>query len=332
MSNTLLTVLMPVYNGELFLQKTIDSILCQTYKDFEFLIINDGSEDRSEDIIKSYKDSRIKYVKNDENLKLIKTLNKGIDLAQGKYIVRIDADDIALKDRLENQFEFMESNPEIIGSGTFYSVINERNEVLDLKELPTNHQEILFSMLFLNPICHPSVIWRNDIVKKNKIYFNEDYVHAEDYKFWYDLSQFGQLANIPKKLLEYRIHANQVSQVFSKEQLFTDFKIKKEVLKGLFNLTFHENILKLLNQSDLNNSERNLLLKFFIKLVLSNKRNKKFDTAYLLTKIKPKIFNNTIELERITLYNFSLLVISGLFFSDLFNFKQRLSICKKLIS
>lgn len=327
----MVTVLMPVYNAELYLKNTIDSILNQTYTEFEFLIINDGSIDGSEEIIKSYTDPRINYVKNDKNLKLIKTLNKGIDLAKGKYIVRIDADDFALKDRLAIQVEFMERNSGIIASGSFYYVINEFNERIEDKQLPITNQEICFSMLFFNPICHPSVIWRNDIVKNNKIYFKEEYIHAEDYKFWYDLSQFGHLANISKKLIEYRIHDQQVSSVYSKEQMNTDFKIKSEVLKGLFDLTFDENIFKLLNKSGLNNQERNLLLNFFLNLHLSNKRIKKFENDYLLTKIRSKIIQTTSELKRISLANYKLLISSGLFFTDLFNFKQRLSISKKLI-
>ena len=109
----LITVLMPVYNGEKYLQQAIESILKQTFTDFEFLIINDGSTDNSENIILSYDDSRIRYIKNEENLRLIRTLNKGIELAKGKYIARMDCDDISLPYRFEKQLKEFQNNPHL---------------------------------------------------------------------------------------------------------------------------------------------------------------------------------------------------------------------------
>ena len=110
MSKPLVSVLMAVYNGEKYLLEAIESILNQTYTNFEFLIINDGSTDSTEEIILSYSDQRIRYIKNEQNLKLIASLNKGLDLAKGKYIARMDADDISLPDRLEKQVNFLERN------------------------------------------------------------------------------------------------------------------------------------------------------------------------------------------------------------------------------
>ena len=125
MTSATVTVLMPVYNGEMYLREAIDSILHQTFTDFEFLIINDGSTDNSETIILSYDDSRIRYEKNDSNLKLIATLNKGIELAKGKYIVRMDADDISIPDRIEKQVAFLEKNPDVGICGSWFTAFGQ---------------------------------------------------------------------------------------------------------------------------------------------------------------------------------------------------------------
>jgi len=122
--NSLVTVLMPVYNGEKYLNEAIDSILNQTYTNFEFLIINDGSTDRSVEIIKGYNDSRIKLIHNKKNMGLVYTLNRGLALALGKYIVRMDADDISLPNRFKLQLDFMEINTEVaLCSGNAMSIV-----------------------------------------------------------------------------------------------------------------------------------------------------------------------------------------------------------------
>jgi len=112
------SVVMPVYNGEKYLRESIDSILNQTYTDYEFIIVNDGSNDKTEEIILSYNDNRIRYIKNEKNLQIVKSLNRGIELAKGRYIARMDADDISLPRRFEKQITFMENNLEIGVCGT----------------------------------------------------------------------------------------------------------------------------------------------------------------------------------------------------------------------
>ena len=119
------TVLMPVYNGEKYLNQAIDSILTQTFSDFEFLIIEDGSTDQSAEIIKSYSDSRIKLVCNDKNLKLAATLDKGLELSRGEYVARMDCDDISLRERLERQVEYLNSNNDICLVGSGFKLISD---------------------------------------------------------------------------------------------------------------------------------------------------------------------------------------------------------------
>ncbi len=211
---------MPVYNGEKYLREAIESILNQSYSDFELLIINDGSSDATEEIILSYKDSRVRYVKNETNLKLIATLNKGIDMASGKYIVRMDADDVSLPQRLEKQFAFMEANPEVVIAGSWYENIGSHTGVI---EYPTRHEEIKAGLLYSCPICHPSIIWR---IENAREHFDINFLHAEDYELWSRLILNGTFANIGEVLIKYRIHEESVSRANKETQLQNSIRIR----------------------------------------------------------------------------------------------------------
>ncbi|GAA4847806.1 glycosyltransferase [Algivirga pacifica] len=213
---TVLSVLMPVYNAAQFLRDAIQSILDQTYDNFEFLIINDGSTDQSEEIILSYQDPRIRYIKNEKNLGLIATLNKGIDLAKGKYIARMDADDIARPQRFEKQLYFMQEQGVDV-CGTAVKVFNYKIRSQAEKEtwvFPQTHDDIRRMGLFQCPIAHPSVIFR-----KTSLRYSREYKHAEDYYFWYlHLKNGYKFTNLPEVLLDYRLHDTNVSVLHQEEQ------------------------------------------------------------------------------------------------------------------
>lgn len=205
------TVLMPVYNGEKYLREALESVLNQTFTDFEFLIIDDGSTDSSTEIIRSYSDPRIRLVQNERNLKLIATLNKGLDLARGEYIARMDCDDISLPQRLARQVEFMEANPEIGVCGSWVKTIGERpGEIWRFHPDPA---EIRAELFFRNPMAHPSVILRRSKLKEFNLYYNPHYLHAEDYGLWLECSKLFKLANIPEVLLNYRFTSTSVSHL-----------------------------------------------------------------------------------------------------------------------
>ena len=146
MSNPHVSVVMAVYNAQKYVSDAIESILCQTYNDFEFIIIEDGSSDESLKIIQSYSDPRIKVIRNKENLKLIKSLNLGLQKACGRYIVRMDADDVSRPDRIEKQVNYMESHPDCVLCGTSYRTFGDgvaaRNVVY-----PSESQSIRYHML-----------------------------------------------------------------------------------------------------------------------------------------------------------------------------------------
>lgn len=223
-----ISVLMPVYNGERFLRVAIDSILSQSFTLFEFILLNDGSTDESENIILSYKDERIVYVKNERNLGLIATLNNGIELCNGKYIARMDADDISLPDRFKRQFEFMESNSTCAVLGTNYINFFDSFEVNLFG--PETNDEIKTHLLFSCCVCHPSVFIRKESLKKLDVYYNKDYKHVEDYELWTRLIANSTIYNLQVPLLKYRHHTAQVSNTNRIEQINTSNKLRANYL------------------------------------------------------------------------------------------------------
>lgn len=211
------SIIMSVFNGEKYLNKAMDAILYQTFSDFEFIIINDGSTDRTNDILKSYTDPRIR-VFNQENRGLIQSLNRGISLASGEYIARQDADDISLPDRIKEQVKIMDNDPKIVLVGSSYYVINDNDDIIDFVKVPQSDTEIRWKMIFFNPFCHTSIIIRSETLKDKNLYYNENDVHAEDFGLWSRLLQYGDCYNIDKPFVKYRAHPNQISNVHSKTQ------------------------------------------------------------------------------------------------------------------
>ncbi len=221
----LVTVLMPVYNAEKYLAEAIESILGQTFTDFEFLIINDGSTDDSSKIIETYTDSRIRYIENTTNLKLIATLNKGIGLAKGKYIARMDADDICYPQRLQKQVSFMEANTDVGVCGSWFESfgLNSSSE----SKYPVDDFDIRYTALYQCPFCHPTVILRTSVLIDNGLLYDAGYPHAEDYELWLRLSRVTRLANIPEFLLRYRKHDSNISKLESATQDRMSLQIRR---------------------------------------------------------------------------------------------------------
>ena len=219
------SILMPVYNAEQYLVQAIDSIINQTFTDWELIIINDGSTDHSKTIVSRFTDLRIRYYENESNLKLIKTLNKGIDLCQGEYIARMDADDIAMPDRLQIQVDFMDKHPLHIMCGTNAHIIdNDGNKTGYIRNL-TDNDFLQINLLFSDPFIHPSMLIRREILETNR--YDEYYKHVEDYELWCRIAPLGQVANIDKDLLQYRWHESNVSVIHSETQK----RLKDEILK-----------------------------------------------------------------------------------------------------
>lgn len=205
---------MPVYNAAPYLRDAIDSILKQTFMNFEFIIINDGSTDTSEEIIRTYKDPRIRHVSHDQNLGLIASLNKGLELARGEYIARMDADDISLPERLSKQVALLDHTPEIGACGSAYRYIGSRSYTA---YLPTSCAHA-FTMLSTNSsLGHPTALIRKSVLNKHRIRYETDYPYAEDFVLWIRLAQVSCLMSLAEPLLLYRWHSANLSQAAARQ-------------------------------------------------------------------------------------------------------------------
>jgi len=211
MNPPIISVVMSVYNGQTFLAEAVESILGQTFPDFEFVVIDDGSTDRTPEILAAYasRDARIRVFRQ-ENKGRTESLNIGIALAQGKYIARIDADDIALPDRLNAQLEFMEQHPEVGLLGGPVELINTTGQVIRTVTPPLEDAGIKLLMLRYNPIYHSSVLMRKELVLATGGY-RMPFDESEDYDLWLRIGERSGLAILDHPIVQYRIHSNQVS-------------------------------------------------------------------------------------------------------------------------
>jgi glycosyltransferase involved in cell wall biosynthesis len=225
----LVSVVMSVYNGQAYLHEAIRSILNQTFINFEFIIINDGSSDNSLSIINSYKDKRIICIDNFDNMGLIYSLNKGIEIAKGKYIARMDADDISLPNRLMEQVHFLENNEKVGVLGCNYIQFNENSETEYLAI--QDQEEIMSKMIFNASVIHPSLLIRKSVLEDQLIIFNPLYKHAEDYELWSRLLFATTFSNVNKTLFKYRLHQGQVTTIHSTEQLKSANLIRSGILQ-----------------------------------------------------------------------------------------------------
>lgn len=208
-TNTRITILMPVYNGEKYLRETMDSVLAQTYTHFIFLIINDGSTDSTRDIVLSYQDERIRLVDNEHNMGLVDTLNKGIGLVETEFLARLDADDLWDKTKLEKQMAVMDARPEVGLCGTSihkFGIIN--GDMI----FPEDNEGLKVGFLFYCMMSHPSVVYRMSMLRETGLLYKKEAFPAEDYKMWVDILQVSQIYNIPEPLVMYRQHENQICQ------------------------------------------------------------------------------------------------------------------------
>ena len=219
MSVPALSVAMSVYNGASHLGLAIESITRQTYTDFEFLILNDGSSDASADIINEHaaRDRRIRPIHRD-NRGLIASLNQLVDESRAPLIARMDADDISLPERFAKQMAFMTANPDYGVVGTWTSDIDEHGDPFHISgaDHPTDHDAFIAS-IEISMICHPSVIMRRDLVLSVGGYHNA-FTHCEDYDLWLRLASVTKLCSIPERLVQYRHWANQVSSRYAYTQ------------------------------------------------------------------------------------------------------------------
>lgn len=214
-----ISVIMSVYNGARYLHAAVDSILAQSFKDFEFIIVNDGSADDSGAILQelAVSDVRIRLIDR-ENRGLVASLNELVAAARAPLLARMDADDIAMPTRFAAQYEYLAAHPEISILGTNAHELDEQGRLLRCSDFyPPEPKAALDALPFGPPVCHPSVMMRADLVRQVGGY-HAAYRHAEDYDLWLRASEHGGIANLPDRLLLYRRSEAQVSQKYAVEQ------------------------------------------------------------------------------------------------------------------
>lgn len=229
----LVTVLMTAYNAEKFIDKAIASIIYQTYKNLEIIIVDDGSTDNTPKIIEYFKnlDQRIRVIRLKKNKGPSLASNIGLKIAKGEYIARLDADDIALPDRIEKQVKFLLKNPEVAVVGGQCILINEKDRVIGEKKFPLRHNEIYKALFNINPIQHPSCLINRKLLPNEIVYHKNHYVLAHDLELIFELRQFGKLANLDEKVIYYRQYPNSLSLRNPKETFKATFAVRQKALK-----------------------------------------------------------------------------------------------------
>ncbi len=255
--NKLVSVIMPVFNAEKYLKRSIESILCQDFIDFEFIIINDGSLDHSEEIIKSYLDPRIVYLKNEINQGIVYSLNKGLKAAKSKYIARMDADDISLPHRLQKQVDFLEQHPEIGVLGTAYLPVDENQvPVKQPVVMPEYPMTAKWFLLIGSAVAHPTTMYRNELINRVGGY-SDQFPHAEDYELWTRVCQISKIGSLKDICLLYRdTDSNSISKKYIVEQTITTNNIRKLAFSRLFEKEITSSISNCIQRLDGINSSR----------------------------------------------------------------------------
>lgn len=225
------SVVMAVYNGEKHLNESVSSIINQTFRDFEFIIVDDGSTDSTPILLREFsrKDNRIKIIRQ-ENAGLPNALNRGILEAKGKYIARMDADDISLPDRFAKQVEFLERNQDVGLCGTACRLIGDSSGV---SWTTTDPDEIKCRLLFWPCITHSTAMMNKDLLVENNLLYNPNYKQAEDYELWARLSKICKIANLPDILLLYRVTGGQKSKKFADEVTRYSAEIQRKLFEDM---------------------------------------------------------------------------------------------------
>lgn len=285
-----ISVIIPVYNAELFLDKAMGSIVNQTFQDVEIICVDDCSTDSSYSILQNFaeKDSRIVVLKNEQNLGIVGALNRGLDVAKGEFIARMDNDDIAELNRFQVQVDFLEKNPQIGLCGTF---IKKFGQVNRLVKLPVAPDEIKANLCFNCCIMHPTVMMRSDLLKKYNLRYDTQFNNSEDFDLWTRCSEFFEIANIPLPLLNYRVHAMSISSAKKEEQRSKAIKIVKRQLEKYFASDFDEkDLLLLFDEDGLDETALESLMALYKKLLSLGKSQSQVSPKWFEFYLKKTVF------------------------------------------
>jgi glycosyltransferase involved in cell wall biosynthesis len=239
------SVILPVYNGASFLREAIDSVLAQTFTDFELIVIDDGSTDATPDILGEYtaRDTRVRVKHQPCNMGIVEALNSGCQIASGEYFARMDADDICLPQRLARQIDYLTSHPEVGVVGTDVRLLDPLGKTQETVFFPKSHGQIYWSLCFYNPIAHPTVMMRRDVFFRLGGYRKG---RPEDYDLWMRAVGQTRLANLPEVLLLLRKHTSNLSIKHEDYSLPNCIHVADELLTGILGKHISEKTLEIL--------------------------------------------------------------------------------------
>lgn len=310
-----ISIVMPVYNTPIqFLQEAVDSILGQSFEEYEFIIIDDGSDGSVKDFLASLGDSRIRIIYNEANIGITKSLNIGFRNAKGKYIARMDADDISLPNRLKEQYIFMERHPDVIVCGAKTGPIDakQRNQTGRVKT--EDMEEYRVKMLFTNPgPFHPTAFFRHEILFQYNILYNEKLYFSQDYGMWEAISKFGKVCVFEDVLLLRRVHEGQISKAFRERQIQCDQMTQRKLLSELLgNISDKDMSMHYICSSGYYSDARisPAIAKWYDKLLEANEQRSIYDKQKLkqyIDRIKMRLIGQTFTAsmpiaEKILLY------------------------------
>lgn len=223
-----ISVIMPVYNCVFYIEDAVNSILNQSFADFEIIIIDDASTDGTTDILKKCNDPRIKFIFKEKNQGVSSATNDGFRVARGKYIARMDGDDISVRERFEKQVKVLENNPNIFICGSLVQYLGGTNNIIVYKEI---HKEIIAELLLSCSICMGASMFRREELAN--CFYDENKKSGEDYDFWSKVAWLGEIYNIQEVLLLYRVHPTQASIAHKPQQILDDIEIRLFLFKKL---------------------------------------------------------------------------------------------------
>lgn len=214
MSAPRVTVLTAVHNGEAYLAEAIESVLAQTCPDFELLLVDDGSTDRSREIARSYADPRIRILENERNVGLARSLNRGLAEARGALVARLDADDVCEPERLARQVAFLDAHPDVALLGSGYTEIDAQGRPGRVLRLPTAHADLCWALLFYCPFVHSAAMIRKDAVLGAVGPYDETLSYSMDYELWRRIARRLRVANLPEPLVRYRLSPSSMTLTY----------------------------------------------------------------------------------------------------------------------
>ncbi|MDN5283941.1 MAG: hyaD 1 [Mucilaginibacter sp.] len=302
-----LTVLIPTYNCGKYIEECIISVINQKYTDYELIIIDDGSNDNTEEIVNNINDKRIAYLKNPVNMGIVATLNRGLDIAKGKYIARMDADDIMLGNRLGDQVDFLDQNADYGMVGGWYQIIDENGALLKTLETSSDAEFLKLGLLFRNQFAHPSVTMRTDLARKLR--YDQNYIYCEDHDLWIRFAEVSKVMNLPRLYLTYRWYGNNTCHIKQKELKLSVLKLlgreldKIDIAYNTTELMLHAAVCFGVMPLLLRKPEKHSELKGWLDKILSSPVLKaNYDESVLQDLIKRVYLHCGISEEMVTFY------------------------------